>query len=123
MSRPRPAGIEAAILADVAQAQRTGSVSYTPGPWVVADGVNADEPVIRAQDVTVAVCCAFDEGEAEANAARIAACLNALDGIDDPAAALAEVRRLLFDALDPSNGSAEVACARALDLLMGECAE
>jgi hypothetical protein len=46
--------------------------------------------------------------EGHARVARTVACVNALDGIADPAAALAEVRRLLVEARDALRRSAEV---------------
>lgn len=68
---------------------------HTPGPWGIEEGINClyVGPVVerygRERVVTPVADCNFvDElGEKEtlANAARIVACVNACEGIEDPA--------------------------------------
>lgn len=65
---------------------------HTPGPWVV-DWQGPDHP-IYAGETCVATAWA---GDADANAARIVACVNALDGVDDPAYVLGSIAGFLED--------------------------
>jgi hypothetical protein len=61
---------------------------HTPGPWVIYNRVNID-----AADLSI--CRASPE-----NAARIVECVNACEGIENPAAALEAARTALKDAFD-----------------------
>ena len=73
---------------------------HTPAPWSTDTSLTTGEPIIRAveaPDLCLAVFCETDPDgeESKANAARVVACVNACEGIDDPAATLAEVRDML----------------------------
>lgn len=81
----------------------TPTPAHTPGPWHTR-ATNEDSSLVYevltesgglvAYVVGYNVYDGADDPETDANAARIVACVNALDGIDDPVAALAEVRSL-----------------------------
>lgn len=77
---------------DAAATEPAATTRHTPGPWVV-DWQGLDHP-IYAGETCVATAWA---GDADANAARIVACVNALDGVDDPAAALGSIAGFLED--------------------------
>lgn len=77
---------------------------HTPAPWHTLPSPHTDEPALYCgePDLCLAVFCETDPDgeESKANAARVVACVNACEGIDDPAATLAEVRVLLEDLAD-----------------------
>ncbi len=67
---------------------------HSPGPWTV----NPAHPfTIECPTDIPGVAGRVAAFGFRPNAERAAACVNALDGIDDPATALAEVRRRLVD--------------------------
>jgi hypothetical protein len=73
---------------------------HTPGPWVVYDGTGIDREkngvtvlFYRDKDDDVYTGLNMEEN-AEANAARIVACVNAMEGIDDPEKFVIEARNL-----------------------------
>lgn len=68
-------------------------------PWVYTPGEGEDGDIAGIyphDDDTgvIADCYGYGTNTGNERAARIVACVNACDGIEDPAAALAEVRRL-----------------------------
>lgn len=82
---------------------------HTPGPWAAVDerdgGVLAFRIASSKGTDAVAHVVGYTDVEGndpttEANAARIVQCVNALEGVADPAAVLAEVRAALTDARD-----------------------
>jgi len=60
---------------------------YTPEPWENHIGTIESESGWH-----IASCVTTNGGKATANAARIVACVNAMAGIDDPAAEIAKLR-------------------------------
>lgn len=72
--------------------------AHTPEPWVIAEGIT--HIWIRDNDGgdTVFALHREDDRDAEANARRIVACVNACAGIDDPAQYIAVARGLADDA-------------------------
>ena len=77
--------------------------NHIPAPWHTLPSPYTGEPALYCgePDLCLAVFCETDPDgeESKANAARVVACVNACEGIDDPAAALAEVRAALADHL------------------------
>jgi len=72
---------------------------HTSGPWYTA---NMTPSMIRGPQTEMIVHC-FDglgsNGTDNANAARIVACVNALDGIAEPAKAIAQWKALAEEAM------------------------
>jgi hypothetical protein len=67
---------------------------HTPTPWAI-DGEAFVSIVHEGDAIADLSDSPFDCEQDHANAARIVACVNACEGIDDPAATLAEVREKL----------------------------
>lgn len=66
------------------------NMKHTPGPWIVGRRDILDDLQIRTPDGQLIGACE-SETDPEANAARIVACVNALEGVKDPAALMAAV--------------------------------
>jgi hypothetical protein len=68
---------------------------HTPGPWQT-DNMGLGLGHIRSSDPNDQRMIAYAQASpTDANAARIVACVNALEGIEDPAAFVAAVRELV----------------------------
>lgn len=82
-------------------------------PWEVSHRAKAGEDaVIAAKNRPLTICQVHDFGaesmehttaEANANANRIVACVNALAGVKDPAAAISDVRATIRGAIEWAN--------------------
>lgn len=93
---------------DAAETPAPAPTAHTPEPWAMVEdgGGSAFSYELRAspggklRGIALVYADNPDDGtpgpEDTANAARIVACVNALAGVDDPGAALAEVRRVLL---------------------------
>ena len=75
---------------------------HTPGPWSVSGGVIVGPPngglVAEIADFVTFIGSArpsISAAERDRNAARAVACVNACEGINDPALALKSIRRAL----------------------------
>lgn len=87
-------------------------MNHTPEPW----HTNGSEIIDNSNKGLGETYQTLSKGtdETNANAARIVACVNALAGIEDPAATLAEVRDLL-------NQAADTLCDEGHAFLSAEC--
>lgn len=76
------------------------NTKHTPGPWSVGYSSESGAPQIDAPDFPDTAPIAELWGDyGEANAARIVACVNAMEGIADPAATLHAAKEFLRDFL------------------------
>ena len=83
---------------------------HTAEPWMIYKNYN-DVPVIGQMSKREMLICSMiedetydikaDQAEMAANAARIVACVNAMAGIDDPAAELERLREIerIYDSM------------------------
>lgn len=86
--------------------------AHTPGPWSAStDWLNGPPVILDGDGIHIAkvVGRSTTEDEDLANARRIVACVNALEGVDDPESAMRELRGALaavvsWDAADKAQG-------------------
>lgn len=101
-----------------AHGHENDEITPPPGGFVTSLGFFEDPAYTRADGTTVAYIGSVEDGD------RIVACVNACEGIADPAAALAEIRATMSAVLDYLDGvnihNLLTARARAALALLGE---